>query len=114
LDDGKDYPKNHFQKGDEIMAIFVTLYKFTDQGAKNVKESPQRLSAGLKAFEARGGKTLGAYYTLGEYDLVIIGEIADEQAGIANALAQASLGNVRSTTLRGYTPTEFAEIIKKI
>ncbi len=96
------------------MPIFVTLYKFTEQGFKNIKESPQRLNAGTKAFEARGGKILGAYYTMGEYDLVIVDEIADEQAGVANALAQASLGNVRSVTLRGYTPAEFSEIIKKI
>ena len=96
------------------MPTFVTLYKFTDQGFKNIKESPQRLNAGLKAFEARGGKVHGAYYTVGEYDLIVIGEIADEQAGVANALAQASLGNVRSTTLRGFTPSEFSEIIKKI
>ena len=96
------------------MPIFVTLYKFTDQGVRNIKDSPERLNAGLKAFEAKGGRTLSAYYTLGEYDLVVIGEIADEQAGVANALAQASLGNVRSTTLRGYTPAEFAEIIKKM
>ncbi len=95
------------------MPIFVTLYRFTDQGIKSIKDSPKRLDAGIKAFEARGGKILGAYYTLGEYDLVVIGEIADEQAGVANALAQASLGNVRSTTLRGYTAKEFAEIIKK-
>ena len=96
------------------MPIFVTLYKFTEQGFRNIKDSPQRLSAGLKSFESRGGKVLGAYYTMGEYDLVVIGEIADEQAGMANALAQASLGNVRSTTLCGYTPSEFSEIIRKM
>ena len=96
------------------MPIFVTLYKFTDQGVRNIKESPERLKAGIKAFEAKGGKVLGAYYTLGEYDLIVIGEIADEQAGVAHALAQASLGNVRSTTLRGYTAPEFAEIVKKV
>jgi uncharacterized protein with GYD domain len=96
------------------MPVFVTLYKFTDQGVKNIKDSPQRLQAAIKAFEARGGKLLGAYYTMGEYDLITIGEIADEQAGLAHGLATASLGNVRSNTLRGYTATEFAEIIKKM
>ncbi len=95
------------------MPIFLTLYKFTDQGIKNVKNSPERLKAGIKAFEAKGGKMLGAYYTQGEFDLVTIGEISDEH-GLAHALAIASLGNVRSTTLRAYTATEFAEIIKKM
>jgi uncharacterized protein with GYD domain len=96
------------------MSIFVTLYKFTDQGVRNIKDSPQRLNAAIKAFEAKGGKILGAYYTVGECDLVIVGEIADEQAGLAHTLAIVSLGNVRSTTLRAYTPTEFAEVIKKM
>jgi len=96
------------------MPISVTLYKFTDQGVKNIKDSPQRLKAGIKAFEAKGGKVLGAYYTMGEYDFVTIGEIADEQAGLAHTLAQNSLGNVRSTTLRGYTASEFAKVIKKM
>jgi uncharacterized protein with GYD domain len=96
------------------MPIYVTLYKFTDQGVRNIKDSPQRLKAAIKAFEAKGGKLLGAYYTVGEFDLIVIGEIADEQAALAHTLATVSLGNVRSTTLRGYTPTEFAEVIKKM
>ena len=96
------------------MPIFVTLYKFTDQGIKNVKDSPQRLKAAIKAFEAKGGKLLGAYYTTGEFDLLTIGEISNEQAGLAHTLATASLGNVRPTTLRAYTAEEFAEIVKKM
>ena len=96
------------------MSTFLILYKFTDQGIKNIKDSPKRLDAAIKLFEAKGGKLLGAYYTQGEYDLVTIGEIADEKAGLAHTLAIASLGNVRSTTLRAFTPTEFAEVIKKM
>ncbi len=94
------------------MTTFVTLYKFTDQGIRNVKDSPQRLNAAIKAFEAKGGKLHGAYYTVGEYDLVIIAEIADEKVGLAHTLATVSMGNVRSTTLLAHTPAEFAEIIK--
>ena len=96
------------------MPVFVTLYKFTDQGVKNIKDSPQRLEVAIKAFEAKGGKLLGAYYTTGEYDLIVLGEIADEKAGLAHTLAVASLGNVRPTTLRAYTAKEFAEIVKKM
>ena len=96
------------------MSTHVTLYKFTEQGVKNIKDSPKRLRDAIKAFEAKGGKILGAYYTIGEYDLVVIGEIADEQAGLAHTLATVSLGNVRSTTLRAYSAAEFEEIIKKM
>jgi uncharacterized protein with GYD domain len=96
------------------MPTFVTLYKFTEQGTRHIKDSPQRLEEAIKAFEAKGGKVFGAYYTIGEYDLVTIGEIADEHAGLAHTLATVSLGNVRSTTLRAYTPAEFADVIRKM
>ncbi len=96
------------------MPTFVTLYKLTDQGVKNIKDSPARLKAAIKAFEAKGGKVIGAYYTTGEFDLLVIGEIADEKAGLAHTLATASLGNARPTTLRAFTAEEFAEIIKKM
>ena len=96
------------------MAVFVTLYKFTDKGLRDIRESPRRLREGIEAFEKRGGRVLGAYYTIGEYDLVTIGEIADEQAGMAHTLEQNSLGNVRAVTLRGYTTEEFTGILTEM
>ena len=96
------------------MPIFVTLYNFTDQGFKTIKDSPKRLDSAIKAFEAKGGKVLGVYYTVGEYDLLVVAEIEDQQVGLAHTVATVSLGNVRSKTLLAYTPEEFAEIIKKM
>ena len=96
------------------MPTMITLYKFTDQGIKNVKDSPQRLKAAIKAFEAKGGKVLSAYYTLGEYDLIVTAQSPDEQTGLAHILATAALGNVRSTSLPAYSAAEFAEIVKKM
>ena len=96
------------------MAVYVTLYKFTDQGIRNIKDSPARLKAAIKAFESKGGKLIGAYYTTGEFDLIVIGEMPDEKAGLAHTLGIASMGNVRPTTLRAFTAEEFAEILKKM
>ncbi len=96
------------------MAINIVLWKFTEQGMRNITESPRRLEAGIKAFEAVGGKMLGAYYTVGEYDLVTIGEIADEKAGLSHTLTMNMLGNVKSMTLQAFTPAQFGEILAKI
>lgn len=96
------------------MPIYVTLYKFTDQGIRNIKDSPRRLDAAVKVFEEKGGKLLGAYYTVGEYDLVVVGEIEDEAAGLAHTIGTVSMGNVRSTSLRAFTPAQFAEILGKV
>ncbi len=96
------------------MSINIVLWKFTEQGVKNIKDSPSRLQAAVKAFEAMGGKMLGIYYTVGEYDLVSIGEIEDEKAGLAHTIATSAMGNVRSVTMPAYTPDQFAEVLKKI
>lgn len=94
------------------MAKYVTLYQFTEQGIRNVKDSPSRLKAGIAKAEAMGLKVIGAYYTEGAYDLVVISEAADEKAATAFALGTAAQGNVRSTTMRAHTPDEFDAIIK--
>jgi len=96
------------------MPTYITLYKWTEQGIKNVKGSPDRAAAAVKAAEAAGIKTLGVYLTQGEYDLVAISECPDEQTGVAAVLAQGAQGYVRTTTMRAFTMAEFAEIVKKI
>lgn len=96
------------------MPVNITLYKLTEQGAKNIKQAPKRIAAGLKAFEAMGGKVHGFWATMGDYDYVAIGEAPSEEAGLAFVLAQAAKGNVKTTTLRGFTVEEFAAIVKKI
>jgi len=94
------------------MARYVTLYQFTDQGIRNVKDSPARLRAATKKAESIGMKIIGAYYTEGACDLVIVSEAADEKAATAFALGIAAQGNVRSTTMRAYSPDEFDAIVK--
>jgi uncharacterized protein with GYD domain len=96
------------------MATFVTLYKLTEQGVSNIKESPQRIKAGIKAMEAVGGKVIGFYSTMGEYDFVGIAEIEDEEAAVAFTLALGAQGNIRSTTMRAYTVDDFTRIVGKI
>jgi len=94
------------------MVRYVTLYQFTDQGIRNVKESPARLKAAIKKAETMGMKMIGAYYTEGAYDLVAITEAPDEKAATAFAVATAAQGNVRSVTMRAHTPDEFEAILK--
>jgi len=96
------------------MSTYVILYKFTDQGSKTVKESPARVDAAIKAVEAMGGKSLGVYYVMGEYDLVSIGEIPNDEAAMAFALSIGAAGNAHTTTLKAFTKDQFAAIVKKL
>src|SRR5438876_9423086 len=56
------------------MGHYITLIRYTQQGAAKIKESPARLDAAKKAAEAAGGKIHAWYLTMGKYDAVIISE----------------------------------------
>lgn len=96
------------------MPTYITLYKLTDQGIRNIRQAPERLQAGIKSAEALGGKLIGFYLTMGEYDYVTISEGPNDEAVATGALAAGSLGNVRSTTMRAFTQQEFVNIVKKL
>jgi uncharacterized protein with GYD domain len=86
---------------------------FTDQGIRNVKDSPGRYEAFKALAEKLGGTVKGVYYTMGHYDMVLIVEGSDEAAMTA-MLKVGSLGNVRTETLRGFSVEEMKKIIGKM
>jgi uncharacterized protein with GYD domain len=96
------------------MNTYITLMKLTDQGAKDLKEAPKRVEDALKVFEKMGGKLIGFYATLGEYDYIGIGESQSDESATAFNLALSSLGNVRTTTIRAFTTKEFANLVNKL
>jgi uncharacterized protein with GYD domain len=96
------------------MPTYVTLLKFTEQGVKSIKDWPARADAARKLVESFGGKVLGIYVTMGEYDVVAITEGPSDEKAAAATLSLASRGFDRTTTLRAFTEQEFAEIVTKV
>ena len=95
------------------MATFISLVNFTDQGIRNVKDSPDRYEA-FRAMAEKVGVTMkGVYYTVGQYDMVLIMEGSDETA-VTAMLKVGSLGNVRTEMLRGFSLEEMRKIIGKL
>lgn len=95
------------------MATFISLINFTDQGIRNVKESPQRYETFRAMAEKLGVKINSIYYTVGSYDLVVVVEGSDE-AATAALLKVGSLGNVRTQTLRAFSLEDMKGIIAKM
>ena len=95
------------------MPTFITLANFTDQGARAIKDSPQRFEAFKSAAEAVGVSVKSVHWTTGAYDLVLITE-GDESALMTLNLKTASLGNVRTQTLRGFGPDEMRKLVAGI
>ena len=94
------------------MATYVVLASFTDQGIRNVKDSPDRLAAFAAMAEKMGVKLTSALYTVGAYDMVNVVE-GPEEAVTAVLLKLGSLGNIRTQTLRAFSPDEMKAIIAK-
>ncbi|MGE5850317.1 MAG: GYD domain-containing protein [Candidatus Methylomirabilota bacterium] len=93
------------------MATYVILINYTDQGIRNIKESPKRLDAAKKMLKGMGGEIKDFYLTMGSYDIAIIAEAPSDEAIAKFALASGSLGNVRTTTLKAFPEAEYRKIV---
>ncbi len=68
----------------------------------------------IKAWEAMGGKVHVMLATMGEYDYVGVGEGPSDEVATAFSAALGSLGYVKTTSMRAFTPEEFAGIVAKL
>ena len=93
------------------MPTFVSLINFTDQGFRNVKDSPHRIEAGKAMLRELGGEVKDVYMTVGQYDAVMIAEVPQGEIMTKFVLALGSLGNVRTETVRAFTEEEFQGIV---
>ena len=95
------------------MPAFITLENFTDQGARAIKDSPDRFEAFKSLAEAAGIAVKSVHWTTGAYDIVIVAE-GPEEAVMALNLQIAALGNVRTQTLRGFSPVEMRNMVASL
>jgi uncharacterized protein with GYD domain len=95
------------------MARYISLLRFTEQGAKDVKKSINRAHEFGKVAARAGVQIEGQYWTLGAYDgVLIISADSDEKA--LHCLSElASQGYVRTETMQAFTDKGFNEIVGK-
>jgi len=97
------------------MSLYVTLYKFTDQGRKTVKESPKRMRDVISRLEKMPGvKVHQALYTSGRYDIVVVTEAPNEEVANTVALTVMTGGNVVGETLHAFTIGDIEKVVSKV
>jgi len=94
-----------------LMATYISLLKFTEQGAKNIKKSTNRAHAFDKVAAKSGVKIEGQYWTLGRYDGVLIITADSEEKALRCLAELASQGNVRTETMQAFIDKGFDEIV---
>lgn len=92
------------------MPIFVVLGNWTEQGIRNIKDSPKRAKVVEDMVEKAGGK-MQTLYTLGKCDFVSIIELPKEDDIMAILLCIGSMGNVRTTTMKAWSESQVAEML---
>ena len=96
------------------MATYIGLINYTDQGIRNVKDSPDRAAAARKLIRDMGGDMTALYLTMGTYDMVAIIEAPSDAVVAKFVLALGSAGNVRTNTLKAFNEAEFHSIIESL
>ncbi len=93
------------------MATFIVLLDYTDQGIRNLRDSPQRADAFSEFAEKAGVSIVGQYWTIGSHDGVLIMEAPTEEKAASVLLHLGASGNVRTTTLRAFDWAEAQDLI---
>ncbi len=96
------------------MPTYVSLFNWTDQGVRNVRDTVQRYERTQELQDKHGVRLQGTYWTVGPYDIVAIAEAPDAESVTAFLLELASAGNLRTTTLRAYDREEMSGIIERM
>jgi len=93
------------------MATYISLLRYTQKGAENIKDSPARLDAAKKVFQSMGAELKQWYLVMGQYDAVVISEGPSDDTVAKLLLAIGAQGNIRTETFRAFTEEEYRKII---
>jgi uncharacterized protein with GYD domain len=96
------------------MTTYVALVNWTDQGMRDVANSPKRLDAARKELENMGGHLQNVYMTMGKYDLVLAYDAPDDAVAARFSLLLGKQGNVRTKTLKAFPEAAYREIIASL
>ena len=96
------------------MPTYAALLKWTEEGARTVKETVTRTEQARAGIEKGGGKLIGVWWTQGAYDLIAVIEWPDDESASAFMLTLGMTGTVRSETMRAYTQEEMQRILQKL
>lgn len=93
------------------MATYVSLIRFTEQGARNIRDTRKRATAFRDAAEKAGVTVREIYWTLGAYDGLLVLDAPDEQTVTSVMVGLGTLGNVRTQTMRAFGESEIDGIM---
>lgn len=97
------------------MPFYMAQFAYTSDALKSFTKSPEDRTETIKGLvEKLGGKFHGLYYSLGEYDGVVLYEAPDSITASAVILAANSPGHLKASRITALlTPQEAVEAMRK-
>jgi len=95
------------------MARYVTLIRFTEQGARNLSASTARAQAFREAAQRSGVTVEAQYWTAGGCDGILILNAVDSNQALHCLADLTAQGNVRTETMQAFDAGEFSAITAK-
>ena len=96
------------------MPHYITLMRWTSQGRMGLPAWRDRVEEGERTIEEHGGRLVGVWVTLGQYDVVEVFEAPDDSTALEIITKLGRHGAEETETLRAFTRDEAEEIIRKL
>lgn len=96
------------------MPTYITLAKFTGQGAKTIQDTTKRAKMFMDLAKKRKVTYKGIYWTMGRFDVISVFEAPNDETATALVLDLGSKGNVSTQTMRAFSAQEMDKILAKI
>jgi len=96
------------------MPTYITLAKFTGQGAETIQDTTKRAKMFMELAKRRKVSYKGIYWTMGRFDVISVFEAPDDETATALVLDLGSKGNVSTQTMRAFSTKEMDKILAKI
>jgi len=101
------------EQADDQKPCFMLMMRLTEEGAKHVEELSYHFEELQRWTVELGGRVRGYFITMGEYDIVSIVRLDDDESAFDLAARLTQHGWVRTTTARAFSLRRLMEIGKK-
>lgn len=95
------------------MSTFIMLSSLTDEGAKTIKQNPERIREVNREVENLGVRVVAQYAVLGQYDFVSIIEAPDLTTVARVSAELASRGSIKIQSLAAVPIDDFIAALRK-
>ncbi len=97
------------------MALYMVQGTYTAEAWAAMAKNPQDRSIPVRELAQKlGGRLIGLYFCFGEYDVVVLTEMPDDNAALATSLAAVTPGHLKAIkTTRLFTVEETMEAMRK-